>query len=396
MGSCIIADDFTGQMNDSTEDQDPAGQPVKGYNGLKNQGATCYLNTVLQVFFMTPEFRTAINGMEEESEGSVSFQLRTLFEGLEQGHACVETKGIVKSLGIVNVYEQRDAEEFFQRILNAVSRDASKFFQGTLIHTTKCLKCNFLSEEDKSQFLDIPLSVNVQHNELYNIEDALEEFFRTSQMTGEDQLYCDNCEDKTDTEMGCCLGEMPDILSLHLKRFDYDFYQESYVKIECPVNIPLTIQFKMKPQKYELYALCNHIGSYRGGHYVANIKSLDDGKWYIFDDTEVKFKSMPSYQEPEQHENDYQIIMKTSIHYIRSQDAYLLLYRVVSENGDHDATDGVPNLQTGQAEDSENCVGQRSNRTDKAPRCGRRKTKKKKKKGKISGKISGKKRRNRK
>nr|XP_015201917.1 PREDICTED: ubiquitin carboxyl-terminal hydrolase 64E-like isoform X4 [Lepisosteus oculatus] len=339
MGSCIIADDFTGQMNDSTEDQDPAGQPVKGYNGLKNQGATCYLNTVLQVFFMTPEFRTAINGMEEESEGSVSFQLRTLFEGLEQGHACVETKGIVKSLGIVNVYEQRDAEEFFQRILNAVSRDASK-------------------------------------------EDALEEFFRTSQMTGEDQLYCDNCEDKTDTEMGCCLGEMPDILSLHLKRFDYDFYQESYVKIECPVNIPLTIQFKMKPQKYELYALCNHIGSYRGGHYVANIKSLDDGKWYIFDDTEVKFKSMPSYQEPEQHENDYQIIMKTSIHYIRSQDAYLLLYRVVSENGDHGlawisatlnyATDGVPNLQTGQAEDSENCVGQRSNRTDKAPRCGRR------------------------
>jgi ubiquitin C-terminal hydrolase len=31
-----------------------------GFVGLANQGATCYLNSLLQSLFMTPEFRNAI------------------------------------------------------------------------------------------------------------------------------------------------------------------------------------------------------------------------------------------------------------------------------------------------------------------------------------------------
>ena len=34
--------------------------PVVGYRGLVNQAMTCYLNSLLQSLFMTPEFRNAI------------------------------------------------------------------------------------------------------------------------------------------------------------------------------------------------------------------------------------------------------------------------------------------------------------------------------------------------
>ena len=33
---------------------------AEGYSGLNNQGATCYLNSLLQALFMTPEVREAL------------------------------------------------------------------------------------------------------------------------------------------------------------------------------------------------------------------------------------------------------------------------------------------------------------------------------------------------
>lgn len=39
--------------------QTPPSQTLK-YLGLSNQGATCYMNSLLQTLFMTPEFRKAL------------------------------------------------------------------------------------------------------------------------------------------------------------------------------------------------------------------------------------------------------------------------------------------------------------------------------------------------
>lgn len=39
---------------------------------------------------------------------------------------------------------------------------------------------------------------------------------------------------------------------------------------------------------YELYAVLVHSGSAMGGHYYAYIKSFEDGKWYNFNDTDVR------------------------------------------------------------------------------------------------------------
>ncbi|CAB1345339.1 unnamed protein product, partial [Coregonus sp. 'balchen'] len=78
----------------------------------------------------------------------------------------------------------------------------------------------------------------------------------------------------------------PEILTLQLKRFEFDDHSMSYVKKDCCVDIPHTLQ--TKNCDYELYAVVDHVGSLRGGHYTATIKSHDDHNWYVFDDTKVR------------------------------------------------------------------------------------------------------------
>lgn len=65
-----------------------------GYVGLVNQAMTCYLNSLLQALFMTPEFRNAMYKWEFDGQSetkSIPYQLQKLFLnmqvfGIECGH----------------------------------------------------------------------------------------------------------------------------------------------------------------------------------------------------------------------------------------------------------------------------------------------------------------------
>lgn len=42
-----------------------------------------------------------------------------------------------------------------------------------------------------------------------------------------------------------------------------------------------------KTEKYDLYAVADHYGDIHGGHYVAKVLDPIDGKWYMYNDSEV-------------------------------------------------------------------------------------------------------------
>jgi uncharacterized UBP type Zn finger protein len=61
---------------------------MTGYVGLVNQAMTCYLNSLLQALYMTPEFRSALykwefDGTEAEAVKSIPYQLQKLFLNLQ-------------------------------------------------------------------------------------------------------------------------------------------------------------------------------------------------------------------------------------------------------------------------------------------------------------------------
>ncbi|XP_059211525.1 putative ubiquitin carboxyl-terminal hydrolase 50 [Centropristis striata] len=121
-------------------------------------------------------------------------------------------------------------------------------------------------------------------------------------------VYCNTCKTDTDASSECEMVKYPQILALLLNRIEIDYNTMSYVKSDCGVNVPLTIQTKKKG--YSLYGMVNHMGSLSGGHYTATILSDEDQAWYEFNDNRV------SKVEP---------FAKGSTYYSRS--AYLLVYR---------------------------------------------------------------------
>jgi len=60
-----------------------------GYRGLVNQAMTCYLNSLLQALFMTPEFRNALYNWkfvpspDTDESKSIPYQLQRLFLNLQ-------------------------------------------------------------------------------------------------------------------------------------------------------------------------------------------------------------------------------------------------------------------------------------------------------------------------
>uniref|UniRef100_A0A3P9DBH3 Ubiquitin carboxyl-terminal hydrolase n=1 Tax=Maylandia zebra TaxID=106582 RepID=A0A3P9DBH3_9CICH len=276
------------------------------YHGLINQGSTCYLNSVLQVLFMTKDFREAVKKYSGENPHSefLDHDLKVLFDDLQNYTAY--TFKITNKLGIDNVNEQRNAAEYFERVLRMTSTDASKIFHGQLVNKTTCSKGHIQTDRD-APFWYLQLSLV----DSCSVVKGIEEFFKTSDFCGENQIYCEQCGDKVDATMTAVIKDHPDVLCLLLKRFEFNYNYISY--INSYVDVPETLQIP-ENQKYELYAVVDHFGDLKGGHYTATIKIQEEhgNRWHHFQDTRVT-------------ELVYQPFQLNNTE--RSQSAYLLFYR---------------------------------------------------------------------
>ncbi|KAM9424196.1 ubiquitin carboxyl-terminal hydrolase 50-like isoform 2-T2 [Pholidichthys leucotaenia] len=283
---------------------------VGDYHGLISLGLTCYLNSVLQVLFMTIDFRDAVKRCCSKNS-TIDLHLKELFVRLEKRMA--GTFKITQELGIKDLYEQCDAAEYFEKILCQTSSEASKIFKGQLNHQITCCRCDRRTNS-RSFFWLLPLTVENSPCITYQVNQGLEAFFQTQTVCGDNQLYCDNCGRKENAKIAYEMMQHPDVLTLLLKKFTFDDRLKRYVKLHCNADVPQTLSVEKKT--YHLYAIVNHFGSLTGGHYTAEIRSFETGQWYCFNDRTVKTITL----------------FKPGEHCLRSSSAYLLLYRKVSRH----------------------------------------------------------------
>ena len=275
-----------------------------GYVGILNQGATCYMNSLLQTLYHTNYFRKCVYQLPTESDevgASIPLALQRLFYNLQFSDSAVSTKELTKSFGwsTMDAMYQHDVQEL-NRVLcdnletkmkgTEVDGAIGKLFEGKLFNYIKCLNVDYSSTRTES-FFDV--SLDVKGNK--NVYDAFEDYIAEDTLDGDNQYSTDDYG-KQDAVKGMRFEVLPPILQLHLKRFQYDYQTGAFNKINDRFEFPLVLELdkylsesadKSVPQVYDLFGVLIHSGGVQGGHYYAFIRPSEEPSWLRFDDDKV-------------------------------------------------------------------------------------------------------------
>uniref|UniRef100_UPI00358E2D05 ubiquitin carboxyl-terminal hydrolase 47-like isoform X2 n=1 Tax=Myxine glutinosa TaxID=7769 RepID=UPI00358E2D05 len=233
------------------------GKSDTGYVGLVNQAMTCYLNSLLQTLYMTPEFRNALykwefDGTEEEGGcKSIPYQLQRLFVQLQTSwKRAVETTDLTRSFGwdSSEAWQQHDVQELCRVMFDALEQKwknteqadlINQLYQGKLKDYVRCLDCGYESSR-LDTYLDIPLAIRpFGSNQAYcSVEEALQAFVQPETLDGINQYYCEHCGKKCDAHKGLEFLHFPYMLSLQLKRFDFDYSTMHRIKLNDRMTFP--------------------------------------------------------------------------------------------------------------------------------------------------------------
>jgi len=275
-----------------------------GYVGLKNQGATCYMNSLLQVLYFTNLLRKAVYKMPTESDDSqksVGLALQRVFHELQFLDKPVGTKKLTKSFGweTLDSFMQHDVQEFLRVLLDkleikmkktCVEGTIPKLFEGKMLSYIRCKNVDYKSTRSES-FYDVQLNIKGKKN----IMESFHDYIQTETLDG-DNKYDAGTYGLQDAEKGIVFEKFPPVLHLHLMRFQYDPNTDSSVKFNDRCEFPEVLDLSEYIQdpdgnkedyKYRLHAVLVHSGDNHGGHYVVFINPLGDGKWCKFDDDVV-------------------------------------------------------------------------------------------------------------
>lgn len=273
-----------------------------GYVGLKNQGATCYMNSLLQTLYFTNELRKAVYKMPTESDDSsksVALALQRVFHELQFSDKPVGTKKLTKSFGweTLDSFMQHDVQEFLRVLLDkleskmkgtCVEGTVPKLFEGKMVSFIQCKNIEYKSTRVET-FYDIQLNIKGKKNIAESFRDYV-----TAEVLDGDNKYDAGEHGLQDAEKGVIFASFPPVLHLHLMRFQYDPVTDCSVKFNDRFEFqekvclnPYLQAPEATPADYTLHAVLVHSGDNHGGHYVVFINPKGDGKWCKFDDDVV-------------------------------------------------------------------------------------------------------------
>lgn len=180
---------------------------------------------------------------ETETLSNSALTLQRLFYHLQTSNDAVATLELTKSFGwdTQEIFAQQDVQEL-NRILmenletkmkgTVVESVLNKLFVGKTKTYVRCINVDYKSERIED-FWDIQLNVRGYKN----LHESFMNYIAEETMDGENRYHADK-HGLQDAKKGVSFELFPDVLHLHLKRFEYDFNTYAMQKVNDHYEFP--------------------------------------------------------------------------------------------------------------------------------------------------------------
>lgn len=260
--------------------------PPLGFSGLQNLGNTCYMNSQLQILFLSEDFRRFILMHVTLSGAAVLSAVQKVLCALQlASRSEIIPKGVLEAIDDNERFSrqrQADASEFVTCLLDrlevemgldqAAVQTSQVWFGGELESVVTCQECRGSSAR-REVFTELSLPIpdaELSNEQPLQLVGLVEQALTDVKLEGENAYRCSQCSRKTVARTRSRLTRLARHVPICFKRFRFDLATNCRRKILKAVQFRCLLELPVQGRRcwLVLYACVVHSGSSaEHGHY---------------------------------------------------------------------------------------------------------------------------------